>query len=203
MGAALEGLLVGLSLIVAIGAQNAFVLRAGLRRSHPGVVALVSTLGDVTLILVGALGVGAALSSNAVLSAVARCGGAAFLVWFGARSLRSALRPPDTSALSGTGGAAPVTARSAAMSALGFSLLNPHVYLDTVVLLGTVAARHAGPSRAWFALGACAASAAWFFALAYGAAALAPILRGPRVWRTVDVLVALVVWGVALRLVLE
>lgn len=197
MNAVLEGLLVGLSLIVAIGAQNAFVLRAGLQRQYPFIIALVSTLGDVLLITLGALGLGGLIAANPVLRTLATWGGAAFLFWFGFRTLRSALRgaPHDLAAP-----ATPPTARSAALTALGFSLLNPHAYLDTVVLLGTVASRHIGAERVAFTLGASLASAAWFFALAYGAGRLVPLFQRPVAWHLLDVLIAAIVWGLAVRL---
>lgn len=199
MNAALEGLVVGFGLIVAIGAQNAFVLRMGVRRQFPFTVALVSTLGDVALIALGALGLGALLTVNPLLVRAATWGGAAFLAWFGVRSLRSALRPQVLD-LGEAGG--PTTARAAALTALGFSLLNPHVYLDTVVLLGSVAARHTGEARLAFALGASLASALWFFSLAYGASRLAPLFRTPLAWRALDLAVTAVVWTLAARLLL-
>jgi len=200
MTALFEGLLVGFGLIVAMGTQNAFVLRAGLRRQHPFTVALVSTLGDVLLIGVGALGLGSLINASDVLRALATWGGAAFLAWFGLRALRSALRgahsEPDVVAV-------PTSVRASALTALGFSLLNPHVYLDTVVLLGTVAARHVGMERASFALGASLASATWFFALAYGAARLVPLFERLVAWRVLDGLIAAVMWVLAARLLLS
>jgi len=190
---------IGLSLIVAIGAQNAYVLRAGLRGDHPFVVALVSTLGDVALITLGAVGLGSVLAANAALTSAATYAGAAFLLWFGFRALRSAWHgaPPELQLTAERG-----TVRSVAVTALGFSLLNPHVYLDTVVLLGTVASRHGGTDRLAFTLGASAASAAWFFALAYGARRLTPLFRRPVAWRVLDVMIAAVVWTLAARLLL-
>ncbi|BDP44498.1 amino acid transporter (plasmid) [Deinococcus aetherius] len=199
MNAALEGLLVGFSLIVAIGAQNAFVLRAGLRRQHPLTVALVSTLGDVLLITLGALGLGSLIAASDLLRTLATWGGAAFLFWFGFRSLHSARQGGHLDLSSSS---VPTSIRSAALTALGFSLLNPHVYLDTVVLLGTVASRHVGTERAAFTLGASLASAAWFFALAYGAGRLVPLFQHPLAWRVLDVLIAAVVWTLAVRLLL-
>lgn len=196
--ALLEGLLLGFGLIVAIGPQNAFVLRAGLRRQHAYVAALVSSLGDVTLITVGVLGVGALLNAHPPLVRLATIGGALFLVWYGLNALRSALRP----AAIDFAATVPVTPRAVALAAAGFSLLNPHAILDTVVLLGTVSARFQGPSRLEFALGAMLASALWFFALAFVASRLAFLFERPSAWRVLDAFVATVMLALAVKLLL-
>lgn len=197
--ALLEGLLLGFGLIVAIGPQNAFVLRAGLRRQHAPVAALVSSLGDAILITVGVVGVGALLNAHPLLVRLATIGGALFLAWFGVGALRSALRPAGMDLAA----AVPTTRRAVALTAAGFSLLNPHAILDTVVLLGTVSARFQGSARLEFALGAMLASAVWFFALAFVASRLAFLFERPGAWRVLDAFVALVMFALAVKLLLS
>lgn len=188
-----------LGLIAAIGAQNAHVLRLGLRGEHVLLTVAVSTLGDVVLIGLGVGGIGRLLTAHPDWVGIARYAGAAFLGGYGLRALRSALR--------GHGGLAPgagtrLSRRQALLAALGFSLLNPHAYLDTVVLLGSVASRHAEALRPVFAAGAIAASLTWFLALGYGARLLAPLFERPRAWRMLDAAVALMLWGIAASLLL-
>ncbi|PYE55008.1 LysE/ArgO family amino acid transporter [Deinococcus yavapaiensis] len=198
MRALLEGLLLGFGLIVAIGPQNAFVLRAGLRRRHAYVAALVSSLGDVALITVGVLGIGSLLAASPLLVRLATIGGALFLAWYGVGALRSALQPGRVD----LDGNAPTSARDVALAAAGFSLLNFHAILDTVVLLGTVSARFEGPPRAEFAVGAMLASVTWFFALAFVASRLAFLFARPAAWRVLDFFVATVMFALAARLLL-
>jgi L-lysine exporter family protein LysE/ArgO len=199
---AVAGFGLGASLIIAIGAQNAFVLRQGLRREHVFAVVAVCAAIDAVLIALGSAGFGALVSGSPALTAIAAWGGAAFLVVYGARSLRSALRP---SALDVAPDAAALGARSLASAlstTFAVSLLNPHVYLDTVVLLGSVAAQRAMPDRAWFACGAMMASAVWFFSLGYGARLLAPLFARPGAWRVLDIAIGVVMWWIAAMLVL-
>ena len=194
--AATTGFLTGLSLIVVIGAQNAFVLRQGVRREHVvGVVALCA-LADAALIAVGVAGGGRLLAHPAAL-AVARWAGAAFLAVLAVQAFRrarsaDALEPADE----GGGGRARTL-----LTAAGLTFLNPHVYLDTVLLLGSVAQQH-GTARWAFATGAAAASITWFTTLGFGARALRPLLARPGAWRVLDVVVGLVLLGVAVTLVL-
>lgn len=192
----LTGMVSGLGLIIAIGAQNAFVLRQGIRREHIGTVILVCTLADILLITVGTAGVGSLVSSQPTLLTVIRWLGAAYLLWFAWGSLRSALRP---SAL--TAGAAPASRGSVLTTALTLTFLNPHVYLDTVLLLGTLGASH-GEHRWWFALGAALGSILWFSVLGLGAHALSKPLSSPATWRVVDLLVAVVMVALAVKLLL-
>ncbi len=191
----LQGLLAGLSLIVVIGAQNAFVLRQGLRGEHVGAVVAVCAAADVLLIAAGTAGLGAIVGSHPTALAVARYGGAALLLWLGVAAARRAVQSehldPATSA--------PVALRAVLTTALALTFLNPHVYLDTVLLLGTLAAQH-DDSRWWFAIGAMAASCLWFSALGFGAARLRPLLARPRAWRILDAAVALVMLAFAVRL---
>lgn len=191
----LTGLVSGLGLIIAIGAQNAFVLRQGIRREHIGTVIVVCALADILLITVGTAGVGALVSSHPTALTVIRWLGAAYLLWFAWGSLRAALRP------SGLVASAPATRGSVLTAALALTFLNPHVYLDTVLLLGTLAASH-GADRWWFALGAVIGSILWFTVLGLGARALSRPLSSPATWRVVDLLVAVVMAVLAVRLVL-
>ena len=199
----LRGLGLSLSLIVAIGAQNAFVLKQGLRRRFLFPVALGCSLCDASLIALGAGGFGALVSAFPALTRIAALCGAAFLLFYGARSFRSAYKPAglemDTS---GTGGDHLPTLSKTLLTLLAFSLLNPHVYLDTIVLLGGIAGQYAPRPRIVFALGAMTASFVWFFGLAYGAARLAPLFRKPAAWRILDALIGCTMWAIALSLLL-
>jgi L-lysine exporter family protein LysE/ArgO len=192
------GAAIGAGLIIAIGAQNAFVLRQGLRREHTAVVVAICIGCDVALIALGAAGFGTLISRFPALTEIAAWGGAAFLLYYGARSFWSA-RTPAVLHASGQD----VRGLGAVVGAtFAVSLLNPHVYLDTIVLLGGVAAQYEPATRLWFALGAATASATWFSALGFGAQLLAPVFDRPAAWRLLDVLVGIVMWAVALRLIL-
>jgi L-lysine exporter family protein LysE/ArgO len=196
--AALSGLGLGLSLIVAIGAQNAFVLRQGLRGEHVLPVVLVCAVSDAVLVVAGVLGAGALLDRVPGLLLVFRFGGAAFLLCYAVLAARRALRP---GALGAEADGAGVPAATALATALALTWLNPHVYLDTVVLLGSIAQTH-GEQRLFFAAGACTASALWFAGLGYGARLLRPLFARPGAWRVLDALVALVMASIAVSLVL-
>jgi len=195
--AIVSGLFTGLSLIIAIGAQNAFVLRQGLAGKFVLPVALVSAFLDAALIVLGVAGLGALLESVPFLLGLVRWLGAGYLVWFGIASLRKA-NSGQSLDVSGQG---PSTIRKAVIATATFSLLNPHVYLDTVVFLGALAAQF-GDNRWWFALGASVASITWFFGLAYGAKALSPYVKNPRFWRVLDTVIAFIMFGLAISLVL-
>lgn len=193
------GLATGMSLIVAIGAQNAFVLRQGLRNEHVFAVALVCALSDALLIAVGVTSFGEISGWLPWITPVMRWSGVVFLAWYGAKSLWSALKSTD--ALS----AATATERTGfakvMLACLAFTWLNPHVYLDTVVLLGTISTQFPG-SRAAFGFGAATGSFLFFFSLAYGATRLRPIFERPAAWRTLEAVIAVVMWAIALRLAL-
>jgi L-lysine exporter family protein LysE/ArgO len=195
--AAVEGFALGASLIIAIGAQNAFVLRQGLARAQVVLVAGLCSLSDAALIALGAGGFAALVAALPALAAAAAWGGALFLFAYGARALYGALRPGRLEA----GGGAVTGAWKATALTLAVSLLNPHVYLDTVVLIGSVAAQLAPPERLAFALGAMTASFAWFFGLALGARRLAPLFARPIAWRILDLAIAGVMWSIAGALV--
>jgi L-lysine exporter family protein LysE/ArgO len=198
LGAALTGLVTGLSLIVAIGAQNAFVLRQGLARQHVGIVVAICAVADVALIVAGVAGIGRIVERAPAALDVVRWLGVAFLTWYGVSSL---LRARHAEALEAANERA-LSRRGAAVRATALTFLNPHVYLDTVLLLGSLAA-HQGPTgRWWFALGACVASVAWFTALGYGARLLSPLLRKRRAWQVLDVLIGLTMLAIAAGLAL-
>jgi len=191
----LRGFGLGASLIIAIGAQNAFVLRQGLRREQAVLVAAICAGCDALLIALGTAGVGSVIASLPSLARLTSLLGAAFLLYYGASAFKRALRPAalDTAA-------AAATRSGIVLSTLSVSLLNPHVYLDTVVLVGGLAGQYAAFPRLLFALGAMGASCVWFFGLALGAARLAPLFRRPTAWRILDCGVGVVLWTIALGL---
>ncbi len=197
MHAYLAGLGTGLSLIVAIGAQNAFVLRQGLLRSHVFAVCLFCALSDAVLVTFGVFGAGVLGRVAPWFTEVMRWGGAAFLIWYGLRAARSALRGGDSLRAAGQSQAFWATMATAA----AITWANPHVYLDTVVLLGAVSADFA--DKPAFAGGAITGSFLFFFALGYGARLLAPVFARPRAWQVLDMVIALVMWSIALSLIWE
>lgn len=190
----LHGLGLGASLIVAIGAQNAFVLRQGLKREGRLTVAAVCAGCDALLIALGAAGFGSVIARLPWLTSGALWLGALFLFWYGFHAFRRALRPEALAE------AAPVSRGSLISAALALSLLNPHVYLDTMVLIGGLSAQYVLLPRVWFALGATTASVLWFFGLAYGAALLVPLFRRPATWRILDTLIGITLWSLAVSL---
>ena len=184
------------ALIVAIGAQNAFVLRAGLRREHVLAVVLVCALSDALLIGLGVLGVGALVQASPELMALARYGGAAFLVGYGVLAARRAWRSTGMALRED-----PKTSVHAALvTCLALTYLNPHCWLDTVVLLGAIAGQLPTEQRSAFGLGAAVASFVWFFALGYGARLLRGVFARPAAWRWLEGAIALVMWGIAASL---
>lgn len=193
----LNGLLVAAGLIIAIGAQNAFVLAQSLRREHHLPVAALCVLCDALLVAAGVFGLAAVLAQNPTLLAVARWGGAAFLLWLGVQALRRAIRPQALQQQD----SGPRSRRAVLLAALAVTLLNPHVYLDTVLLIGSLGAQQPVPGA--YALGAASASLIWFFTLALGAAWLAPWLARPATWRLLDLAVAAMMFAVAAQLVLH
>lgn len=196
--AALSGFVTGLSLIVAIGAQNAFVLRQGLRRRHVLLVVAVCALSDLVLILAGVAGIGTVVERAPVVLVVVRWFGAAFLLGYGLLAARRALRGGHLEAAADR----QLSTSAVLAAALAFTWLNPHVYLDTVLLVGSVASTHGVPGRWWFAAGAGTASIAWFTALGYGARALTPVFRRRNAWRVLDGGIAVVMLALAVSLVL-
>ncbi|MGH3291192.1 MAG: LysE/ArgO family amino acid transporter [Trebonia sp.] len=192
----------GLSLIVAIGAQNAYVLRQGLRRSHVGPVVTVCTVSDFALIVAGVAGIGVVVQHAGWALLAVRWFGVAFLAWYGLSSaVRSAGRRPASSlsAARGDTGHGPAVVRRA----VALTWLNPHVYLDTVVLLGSVANAHGTTGRWWFAVGACVASTVWFTGLGFGARFAAGLLATRRAWQVLDLLIAATMLGIAVKLAMS
>jgi L-lysine exporter family protein LysE/ArgO len=204
---ALAGLLTGLSLIIAIGAQNAYVLRQGLLRSHIGPVVAVCAVSDLVLIAAGVSGVGTLVDRAGWVLDTVRWLGVAFLAWYAVGSLRSARHPEALEARAAEASGA-VEPRAAVLGkTVALTWLNPHVYLDTVLLLGSIAAAHDDGGtglggRWWFGLGAGVASIAWFASLGFGARLLAPLLSRPAAWRILDVVIASTMLLVAARLAL-
>jgi L-lysine exporter family protein LysE/ArgO len=195
--AAASGLGFGLSLIVAIGAQNAFVLRQGLRREHVLPVVAICAVSDAVLIAVGVAGLGSLIDRAPWLVDAMSIGGAAFLLTYAALAARRAWRP---STISTDGGGPPTPRWTAATTVLALTWLNPHVYLDTVILLGSVAGTH-GDERWWFGIGAVVGSVVWFTALGYGARLLEPLFARPLAWRVLDALIAVVMALIAAGLI--
>jgi L-lysine exporter family protein LysE/ArgO len=190
----IAGFAASLVLIVAIGAQNAFVLRQGLRREHVLVVVLTCAVSDLMLIAAGIAGLGAVVTARPTAVTVIRWVGAAFLFTYAALAAKRAWRPGTLKPTD----QAPATLRATLLTCLALTYLNPHVYLDTVLLLGSVAQQH--PHRWLFGIGAAVASGVWFSALGLGAHRLAPVLSRPAAWRVLDGLIAVVMAGVATTL---
>ena len=197
-GAALAGFLLGGSLIIAIGAQNAFVIRQGILNQYVFWVCLFCFLSDAILIWSGIYGLAAVLAAAPKLLALLRYGGTAFLIWYGIKAVRRALSPEaikesdrNTQSLA-----------SALSVCAAFTWLNPHVYIDTVVLLGSIANARAFGDRAPFAFGASFASFVWFFAIGYGAKALRGPLSQPKVWRVINLTIAAILFWIAIKLLL-
>ena len=186
--AALTGATLGLTLIVAIGAQNAFVLRQGLRREHVGAIVAFCALADALLMVAGVAGLAQVLGQRPLLAWWLTAGGASFLLLYGLRALWRAARPGSLQAAEGQ---ASITLAQALAQTAAFTLLNPHVYLDTVLLVGSVGAQM-GDARWWFAGGAALSSVLWFSALGYGARWLAPVFAKPRAWQVLDAVIGLV-----------
>jgi len=178
-----QGLSLSFGLIVAIGAQNAFVLRQGLRREHVGSVVLFCALADGVLIAAGVLGMAQALGERPALARALALVGAAFLAAYGVQALRRSMQPQALTAA--RSGSAPGRGAAVAQAA-AFTLLNPHVYLDTVLLVGSVGAQQPPALRGWFIAGASLASVAWFVLLGYGARRLAPWFAQARAWQLLD-----------------
>ena len=191
------GFAVSLSLIMAIGAQNAFVLRQGIRRSHVEIVVLTCILSEAVLITSGVAGFGALMESAPWVEPLAKWGGAAFLIVYGALSARRALTKAEALV---AGDGPRQTVLSAVLTCLAMTWLNPHVYLDTVILLGAIAAQY-DDDRWTFGAGALTASTVFFLALGYGAKRLAPLFARPAAWRVLDMGVAVVMWSIAVALV--
>jgi L-lysine exporter family protein LysE/ArgO len=192
-----QGLVLSLGLIVAIGAQNAFVLRQGLRSEHVGSVVLFCALADAILIAAGVLGMAQALGQSPQLARALALAGAAFLAVYGWQALRRARQQHHLTAAAGASG---LSLGAALAQAAGFTLLNPHVYLDTVLLVGSIGAQQPAALRGWFIAGASSASLLWFASLGFGARWLAPWFARPRAWQVLDGLIGVTMFVLAVLL---
>jgi L-lysine exporter family protein LysE/ArgO len=195
--ALLKGMGLGASLIVAIGSQNAYLLRQALKREFVPACVAICIACDVLLIAAGVAGMGKLITDLPVLLLWLKIGGALFLLVYGLRAARSAMHPAT---LDGDASPAPSSRRAVIAAMLGFSLLNPHVYLDTVILLGSIGGQQPGNGRLYFALGAMLASTLWFSGLGVGARYLAPVFARARAWQILDGIIALVMWTIAASL---
>jgi L-lysine exporter family protein LysE/ArgO len=196
----LQGLALSLGLIVAIGAQNAFVLRQGLRREHVASVVFFCAITDALLIAAGVLGMAQALGESPMVAHALALAGAVFLAAYGWNALRRALQQNGLLANEGGDG---LTWAAAMAQAAAFTLLNPHVYLDTVLLVGSIGAQQPADLQVWFVAGASSASLLWFCALGFGARWLAPLFAKPRAWQVLDILIGLTMWALSAKLVLR
>ena len=189
-----QGLTLGLSLIMAIGAQNAFVLRQGLRREHVGLIVLCCAWADTVLMAAGIFGLAALIGEHRGLTQALTAGGALFLAFYGLQALKRARRAAQGMQ---PGKGAGQGRRQVLLQLAGFTLLNPHVYLDTVLLVGSLGAQHAGAAQLAFLAGAASASLVWFTGLGYGARWLAPVFAKPRAWQVLDGLIGLTLLALA------
>ena len=195
MSAIWPGLLTGLSLIMAIGAQNAFVIRQGLTRQHVFLVVAICALSDALLIFMGVAGLGALISGLPWLLEIVRWFGVGYLTWFGVKSLRSAFKAQSLDASGVQSG----NVKTVILSVLGFTFLNPHVYLDTVILLGSIGNQF-GQEKWWFALGGAVASVVWFSSIGFGAKAASRFMAKPIFWKVLDLVIAVVMFSIAIML---
>ncbi|MBO6815110.1 MAG: amino acid transporter [Rhizobiaceae bacterium] len=192
----ITGFTLGGSLIIAIGAQNAFILRQGLLGQHVFVLCLICALSDALLIAAGVAGVGVFIERSPLLLAAIRLGGAGFLFWYAWVAFQRS-RNPETMEASGREAG---SLKAAIATCLAFTFLNPHVYLDTVLLVGGLSAGFEGNARLVYAIGAMSASFVWFFGLGYGARLLVPVFANPRAWQILDVLIAAIMLLLAVLL---
>jgi len=192
------GFALSATLIVAIGAQNAFVLRQGIRKEHVAPIVAFCALSDFILMGAGVAGLASVLGNSPVLVALLTAAGSGFLVWYGIRALR---RASLRQSLRAADGAESLSLGNALAQAAGFTLLNPHVYLDTVLLVGSIGTRQPPDMRAWFVGGAACASGVWFTTLGFGARLLAPVFARPRAWQVLDTVVGLTMLTLAVMLI--
>ncbi|MEO0545140.1 MAG: LysE/ArgO family amino acid transporter [Pseudomonadota bacterium] len=195
LSVAIAGFFLGASLIIAIGAQNAFILRLGLARQHVFVCCLICALSDALLIVAGVAGLGSLISGNSFFLNLAKWGGIAFLTAYALFAFHRAVKPQALDTENGVPDAG--TLRAAVATCLALTFLNPHVYLDTVILLGSISTRYDPEVRSFFGGGAVVASFAWFFSLGYGARLLQPLFAKPVSWRVLDIGIGCVMLAIA------
>lgn len=200
LAAASTGFVTGAGLIIAIGAQNAFVLRQGLQRSHVGLVVAVCALSDIVLILCGVAGIGTLVRKWPEGLQVLRLGGAAFIGWYCLQAAQRAWRGAGTLAPNRSN---EKNKRRVLLTCLALTFLNPHVYLDTMVLVGSLSTRYPGMVQWAFGLGACLASVTWFSSLGFGARLLQPLFRNPQAWRVLDGCIAIFMLALCILLLLR
>lgn len=197
--AAFSGFFLGASLIIAIGAQNAFILRQGLLRQHVFILCLICALSDAILIIAGVAGLGTLIAQSPKLIAFVTLAGAAFLFWYASVAFRRAFHPEAMQVKSNVS----VNLKAAVATCLALTFLNPHVYLDTVVLLGSLSSRFDGSARAAYGAGAVIASFVWFFSLGYGARLLQPVFAKPAAWRVLDCIIGVVMVLIGISLLVR
>jgi L-lysine exporter family protein LysE/ArgO len=197
MTAFFSGFGTGAGLIIAIGAQNAYLLTLGVRKNHHIAAALICAFFDVLLIMIGVTGVGAALASSETLSLYAAWGGAVFLFWYGLSSLKSAFNSNIMEVMDKKND----TLKKVVLTTMAVTLLNPHVYIDTVLLVGSISTKF-GSDRIVFGIGACLASVSWFAVLTFLGTALSKYFARPMTWRVLDFSVCMIMWGVGASLVI-
>lgn len=195
----LQGFGTGGGLIIAIGAQNAFVLSQGIKRNYPLIIATICIVCDATLIAIGVAGVGTAVAASPLLSNLATWGGSAFLFWYGFSSLKSAIKGGS---LDPSSDAIPAL-KPIIITTLTLTLLNPHLYLDTVVLIGSISGQFPADERFFFGAGAICASIVWFLSLSFGARLLSPIFKKELAWRILDIIICCIMWTIAVLLILN
>ncbi|MFD1197568.1 LysE/ArgO family amino acid transporter [Brucella gallinifaecis] len=199
LSAAFSGFFLGASLIIAIGAQNAFILRQGLLRQHVFILCLICALSDAILIIAGVAGLGTLIAQSPGLISFVTIAGAAFLFWYASVAFRRAFHPEAMQVQS----SGSVSLKAAVATCLALTFLNPHVYLDTVILLGSLSARYHDHARMAYGTGAVLASFIWFFALGYGARLLQPIFAKPAAWRVLDCIIGAVMTLIGLSLLVR
>jgi len=197
----LQGFAVGIGLIVAIGPQNAFILKQGLKNEYLLLTAITCSIIDAILISVGVGGFGTLVSTHPVLIEVAKWFGALFLFFFGLNSFRLAFQDKYLNVDSVVH--EPESLKKIILLLLAFGFLNPHAYLDAVVLIGSIAAQHPANQRYLFGIGAIFASFCWFFSLTFGARILNPFFKNPKAWKYLDIIIGIIMWGIALTLIFE
>ena len=193
----IAGFLLGASLIIAIGAQNAFVLKLGIQKRHVFTIVMICALSDALLIVLGVAGFGTFVQSSPNILTAVTIFGAVFLSLYGGLAMMRAIHPSRMKAADNP----QTTLVGAVTTVLSLTFLNPHVYLDTVVLLGGISAQYEGAARFIFGAGAALASFVWFFALGYGARLLQPVFAKPRSWQILEFFIAIIMWSIAFKLI--
>lgn len=193
----LKGFGIGIGLIAAIGAQNAFVLSHGVRRNHMVIIPLICSVCDAVLVVFGVTGIGAAVASNTIFTSAATWGGALFLFCYGVKAFQSARNGGSLDANAEN----VISLRAAILATLAVTLLNPHVYLDTLLLVGSISGQYPESERIRFGAGVVCASIIWFFSLSLGGRLLAPVFRKPAAWRILDTAIGIIMWTISFSLV--